>query len=253
MSGTKSTPGFATTCWSEVRRAARIEGDAAEALEHLCGQYWYPLYAYLRSSGHDREAAQDHVQSFFADLLSRGTLQHADPQRGRFRTFLLTACRNHVVNRQRHQSAARRGGGRAVRSLDIAAGEVRYARERSHRWTAEKLFDRQWALTVIEAAFSRVRDAYQAKGRTERFDALRPLIAPAGAPPSQAEVAEQLGCSEGAVRIAAHRLRQQFSDALREEIAGTLELDPNNVGPQSEAERAIDDELKELLAALSDG
>jgi RNA polymerase sigma-70 factor (ECF subfamily) len=236
---------FATTCWSEIRRAAAIEGDAADSLEKLCRQYWYPLYAFLRRAGHDSEAAEDHVQSFFADLFERRSLRRADPSRGRFRTFLLTACQNHVANRQRAESAMRRGGGRQRLPLDISEGEVRYAREPSEDWTAERLFERRWALTVIEAVFSRVRVDCEAKGRADRFDALRPLVAPAGPSPSHAEVAEQLGCSLGAVKVAAHRLRQQFGQALRDEISRTVDADE-----EADREEAIEEEVRSLLRAL---
>ena len=245
MASDSNDAAFATTCWSDVRRAASLKGDERESLEQLCRQYWYPLYAFLRRDGHDPETAQDHVQSFFADLLSRKSLQAADPSRGRFRTFLLTACRNHVANRQRSLRSVRRGGGRMISSLDGAEGEARYACDPAEDWTAEKLYERQWALSVIDAAFSRVRAEYEAKGRSERFDALRALVAPAGSPPSHAEVAEQLGCRTDAVKVAVYRLRQQFGDALREEIGRTVDVDDSR-----EAGEAIEDELTLLLTAL---
>jgi RNA polymerase sigma factor (sigma-70 family) len=248
MASDSKDAAFATTCWSDVRRAASLRGGEQESLQQLCHQYWYPLYAFLRRAGHDPETAQDHVQSFFADLLSRKSLRSADPSRGRFRTFLLTACRNHVANRQRSLRSVRRGGGRVISSLDGVEGETRYACEPTDDWTAERLFERQWALSVIDAAFSRVRAEYEAKGRAERFDALRPLVAPAGSPPSHAEIAQQLGCRVESIKVAAYRLRQQFGDALREEIGRTVDVDNDrDVG------EAIEEELTMLLTALGGG
>ncbi len=236
---------FATTCWSEVRRAARMSGEERESLQHLCEAYWYPLYAYLRRSGHGPDQAQDYVQSFFVDLLSRNSLQAADPQRGRFRSFLLTACRNHVSNLQRADRAIVRGGGLRRVPMQTATGEQLYAAELVEKWTPQKLYDRRWALAVIDRALARVRGAYQDKGRADRFDALCPLIAPSATPPTHAELAKQLQCSVGSIKVAAHRLRQQFSAALREEIAATVDIEAG----QSEV-NAIDDELRILLQAL---
>lgn len=252
MSSNSKPADFVTTCWSDVRRAAALQGGAADALEQLCRQYWYPLYAYLRRSGNDPQTAQDHVQSFFADLLSRRSLQHADPERGRFRSFLLTACRNHVANAQRAQRTLRRGGGRRMMSLDAVDGETRYAAERSDQWTAERLYERRWALAVIDAAFHRVRIDYEAKGRSERFNALRPLVAPSERTPALDDVAAKLGCSAGAVKVAAHRLRQQFAQALRDEVARTMDVaaTDQSSGAGDLAEVAIQQELNELMAAL---
>ena len=173
-------PAFATTCWSEVRRAADLSGQAGDSLERLCRAYWYPLYAFLRRSGHDQNDAQDYVQSFFADLLSRHSLQAADPSRGRFRTFLLTACRNHVANLKRAERALVRGGGRRPISLETDTGESIYRREPTDDWSPEKLYERHWALAVIDAAIEQVRRQYADKGKSDRFEALCPLLAPAG-------------------------------------------------------------------------
>lgn len=244
--GPRSESRFQTTCWTEVLDAARHgtrTESAAEALEGLCRRYWYPLYAFLRRQGCDATAAEDYVQGFFAELLSRDSLQSADPARGRFRTFLLTACKNYVSNAQRRDRALRRGGGLARFSLQPGEGERRYHREPADSWTAERLFDRRWALETIDRALQHLARRYAENGRSDRFEALRPLIAPAEQPPSQAEIAARLGISEGAVKVAAHRLRQQFAAALRDEVAATL--DCHNGQPAD-----IDAELSELLAAL---
>ena len=237
-------PGFQTTCWSDVRRAASLDHDARSALERLCRQYWYPLYAYLRRSGHDPSTAQDHVQSFFADLLSRESLKAADPDRGRFRTFMLTACRNHVANRHRAESTQRRGGHLQQVSIESAAGEQRYDNEPVDQWTPEALFDRRWALAVIDAAMERLRQEYEAKGRSDRFAALQPLIAPSGIPPTHAEIARRLDCTPNSVKVAAHRLRMQFGEALREEVAMTVDATSET------DDKTVDQELQFLLAAL---
>ncbi len=242
--GERQNFGFQTTCWSDVLQATSLDKDARTALERLCAQYWYPLYAYLRRSGHDADVAQDHVQSFFADLLSRESLKSADPDRGRFRTFLLTACRNHVANRHRAATTRRRGGQFHQISLESAAGEKRYDIEPVDQWTPERLYERRWALAVIESAMQRLRSEYEAKGRLERFEALKLLVAPSGTPPTQAAVAEQLSCSVNSVKVAAHRLRRQFAEALREEVAMTVDVSDAN------DESLVDEELKLLLAAL---
>ena len=236
---------FATTCWSDIRRAQADPELGRDALEQLCKRYWYPLYAFLRRSGHSVEESQDYVQGFFADLFSRDSLDAADPGRGRFRTFMLSACQNFVRNQIRHQTAQRRGGDRVSFSLSDADGEGRYQNEPTDGWTAERLFQRRWALQVIDSALLRLRENQIAAGREERFDALRPLIAPGCDPPSHASIAEKLGVSVGSVKVSVHRLRQQFGIRLREEIASTIDAE----SPE-EHRRRIDEELQELLAAL---
>jgi RNA polymerase sigma factor (sigma-70 family) len=244
-----NNPAFATTCWSEVRRAALLTGDANESLERLCAAYWYPLYAFLRRSGHNPADSQDYVQSFFVDLLARDSLQSADPSRGRFRSFLLTACRNHVANLKRADRALVRGGGHRLLPIESYDGETIYQNEPVENWSPEKLYERQWALAVIEGALKYVRQQYDDKGKVDRFDALCPLVAPASQPPTHAEVANQLKCSEGSVKVAAHRLRQQFGSALRAEISQTIDIhaDPHANGLGDDP---ITEELQFLLSAL---
>ncbi|MEM9587117.1 MAG: sigma-70 family RNA polymerase sigma factor [Planctomycetota bacterium] len=240
---TDRDPTFETTHWSRIRRAS-VQNDR-DALQHLCQRYWYPLYCYLRRSGHTADTAQDLVQGFFTELLQRQSLGKADPERGRFRNFLLTACRNHVANVHRADRAIRRGGEMKGHSLEIQQGEERFSAEPASVQTAERLFDRAWALEIIDAAFARVRQTYESKGRGERFDALSPLVTPTDAPPSHAQIADQLGCTPAAVKVAAFRLRQQFADAIREEIAATIDADE----PRQQ-EAMIDEELSELMTAL---
>lgn len=215
-------------------------------LAELCQRYWFPLYAFLRRRGYDAATSEDYVQGFFAHLLQGDRLKAADPQRGRFRSFLLTACKNYVANVQRSERAQRRGGGQPLLSLDYRDGETRYVSEPREQWTAERLFERQWALETIETALAQLAARYAERGQSERFEALRPLIAPVEEAPPQAEVAARLGISENAVKVAAHRLRGQFAALLRELVADTL------AGPGHRATEAseVDRELAELLSAL---
>jgi len=243
---------FQTTCWTQVNLAARRGADedtaVRESLGALCQRYWYPLYAYLRRTGHDAVAAEDYVQAFFADVLARNSLTAADPDRGRFRSFLLAACKNFVANQLRHQRTLRRGGGQTIVSLDTMNGEQRYVAEPVDDRSPEKLFDRRWALETIDAALQHLQQRYRDAGKEDRFLALRSLIAPAGTPPSHAEIADQLRINEGAVKVAAHRLRQQFAAALRDQVSATVDLHD----PASDSRQSVDAELAELLAALGD-
>jgi RNA polymerase sigma-70 factor (ECF subfamily) len=173
-------PSFATTHWSKVWQASKDDSSGRNARQQLCQQYWYPLYAFLRRSGHDPHASEDLVQGFFADLLAREGLQHADPRRGRFRSFLLTACRNYAANQSRAQRTARRGGGRQLLSIDFdpERAEQRYGREPIDEETPERLFQRQWALAVIDTALDRLASEYANAGNPQWFAALRPFLAP---------------------------------------------------------------------------
>lgn len=230
---------FATTQWSEVRAAAVRGSDARQPLENLCRRYWYPLYAYLRRDGASPDDAADHLQDFFAELLSRRMLEAADPDRGRFRNFLLTACKNHVRNRHRRDRALKRGGGQAILDIDGRDAERRYRIEPATDDDASKLFDRRWALDLIDAAIRRIGDEMTAAGRGERFEALRELIAPSVQSPSHAEVAERLGTDPNNVKVAVHRLRRKFADYLRDEVAATTTPDQ------------VDEELNDLMRALA--
>jgi RNA polymerase sigma-70 factor (ECF subfamily) len=233
---------FATTHWSLILAARDGDAPAARlALARLCEAYWYPLYAYVRRRGHGADDAQDLTQDFFARLLARDFLGSLDPARGRFRAFLLAACNNFLANEYDRSHAQKRGGGVASLSLDLAAAEGRYGREPSHEMTPEKLFQRRWALTLLDRVLARLREDYTGRGKGPLFDHLRVFLAGEQGAPSHAAAADGLGMTAGAVKVAVHRLRQQYRDLLRAEIAHTVE-----------APEQVDEEIRDLFAALGD-
>jgi RNA polymerase sigma-70 factor (ECF subfamily) len=231
---------FATTRWSVVLTAR--EGDpslAHEALATLCGLYWFPLYAYVRGRGASPEEAEDLTQGFFAHLLEKEALKRVDPAKGRFRSFLLASLRNFLSDERARETAKKRGGGATPVSLDAEEAEGRYSLEPAHGLTPERLFERQWALAVIEQALGRLSERYARTGKEAQFEALKVFLSGEKRPVPYAEIAQQLGMTELAVKVAVHRLRKRFRDVLREKIAHT-------VGDEKE----IDSELRALYAAL---
>jgi RNA polymerase sigma-70 factor (ECF subfamily) len=215
-------PVFATTHWSAVLQAGRPDSpEAARALAELCRVYWYPLYAYVRRQGFDVPTAQDLTQDFFAKMLEKNYVGIADRRRGKFRWFLLTAFKCFLANEWDRARAQKRGGGARPLSFDEMTAEERYRHEPADTLTADQLYDRRWALDLIEHARQRLRDEYQSAGKTERLDQLEPFLS--GAPTvSYAEAATQLGLSEAAVRQEAHRLKRRFGELLRDEVARTV-------------------------------
>jgi RNA polymerase sigma-70 factor (ECF subfamily) len=232
--------GFATTRWSMVLAAGKgASPDADAALTSLCQMYWYPLYAFVRRSGHQPADAQDLTQAFFARLLEKQYLRAADPERGRFRSFLLSAVK-HFLSKERDRAKARkRGGGRAVFPLDFEAGESRYSLEPTHEVTAETIYERRWALTLLDQVFARLRDEFDRARKQKEFDHLKVYLTGEATDLSYREVAAELGMTEGAVRVAVHRLRCHYRELVREEIGHTV------AGPED-----VDDELRRLFAAL---
>ncbi|MGV3531604.1 MAG: RNA polymerase sigma factor [Chthoniobacteraceae bacterium] len=200
--------------------------------------YWYPLYTFLRRSGHSPHDAEDLTQAFLSDLIERSALVSVDPVKGRFRSFLIASLKNFLSHERERARALKRGGGVPLVELDALAAEERYAMEPSHALTPDRLFDRRWALTVLERALARVRSDYEDRGASDVFALLSPLLTGGGTAP-YAELGAQLGMTEGAVKVAAHRLRQQYRDALRNEVAETV------TGPTE-----VSAELRDLLAAL---
>lgn len=213
--------------------------NAAAALEQLCAAYWFPLYAFVRRQGFSPEQAADLTQGFFAELLRREDLRGVDPGRGRFRAFLLAAIKNFVANQVDQQNAKKRGGDVQTLSMDFAQADRRLHLEPSHEQTPETVFLRQWALTLLDQARDAVRAEYTRTGKEQLYDKLQGFLAGEQSDESYREVAAALGKSEGAIKVAVHRLRRQFHDQIREEIARTV---------ATEAE--IDDEIQDLFAAL---
>jgi RNA polymerase sigma factor (sigma-70 family) len=239
-SGIGGGAGFASTHWSLVLAAGRRSLPASDqALSVLCRAYWYPLYAYARRRLGDLDHAQDLTQDFFARLLEKNILAGAQPERGHFRAFLLTAFKNFLTNEGEKARAEKRGGGRAFLPLDFRAGDSRYDREPAHAWTPERLFERQWALTLLEQVLAALRAEYAADGKEELFDRLKVYLTGETAA-SYADCAPALGMSEGAIKVAAHRLRARYRALLRWEVAQTV-ADPAEV----------DDEIRRLFDALA--
>ena len=232
---------FATTRWTVVNAAGGAgDGRASAALGELCEIYWPPLYGYLRGRGYRAEEAQDLTQGFFARLLETQAIRSADPARGRFRAFLLTALKRYVINEYERGAAARRGGRQVHFQLDFADAERTFAAERRHQETPDRLFDRKWAAIVLERALVRLRDEYAASGKTDLARALLPYLTDSTDLQPYRAVAADLGLSEGAVKVAVHRLRQRYGAILRAEVADTVN-----------GEQEVDDELRELLRAVS--
>ncbi|QEH36259.1 hypothetical protein OJF2_48190 [Aquisphaera giovannonii] len=238
---TTPSPGrFPSTHWSRVIAAADPQrGRAREPLGELCRAYWYPLYAYIRRRGNGPERARDLTQDFFARLLERGTLAEADPSRGRFRSFLRTVCAHYLANLRDREAAIKRGGGVATMPIDAVEAEGRYERELADELTPERIFDRSWALALLGRALDRLRREYEEAGRSATFDALRGGLEFGPGDVHYATMADRLGTTEAAARVAAHRLRRRYGELLRREIASTLD-DPADV----------EDEIRDLFASL---
>ena len=221
--------------------------EAGRALAALCENYWFPLYAFVRRAGHSAEDAQDLTQEFFVRLLAKNYLADADRERGRFRSFLLGAMKHFLANQQRREGAQKRGGGLTTISLDFRSGEDRYRLiEPADNLTPERLYEKRWALALLDLVLGRLREEFRAAGKLALFDALKQFLAGADSTERRLylgrRVAEQLGMSEGAVKVAVHRLRRRYRKLLKEEIAQTV------VEPE-----ALEDELRELLAAVGAG
>ena len=237
---------FATTRWSLVLAAGDSDdsSSARRALAELCEQYWYPLYAYVRRRGHDAEDARDLTQAFFAKLLEKRDLAHAEPARGRFRTFLLTAMKNFLAGEWRKQQAQKRGGAVTTLALDFDSAEETYQLEPSHGQDPEALYHRRWALGLLERALAELQQHYEKTGRGALFEALKGSVSGEVDLP-YAELAPRLEMSEGALRTAASRLRSRWRRRLREMVAETVGApDP------ARSETTVQDELQILIAAL---
>ncbi len=231
---------FRTTHWSVVLLAGqRPSPEAAAALEKLCQAYWYPLYAFVRRKGHEREEAQDLTQEFLVRLLEKNYLAHADRNKGKFRSFLLAALNHFLTNDWRRAQAAKRGGGQALISLDAATAEQQYALEPVSDLTPEKIYERRWALTLLDQALARLQKEMLAAGKAGQFDKLRGFLTSEPGENDYEAAAAQLEMTAGAVAVAVHRLRQRYRELVREVIAHT-------VGSSAE----VEDEIRWLFGAV---
>ena len=217
------SPAFVTTRWSVVSAAQDEDSPQAEqALEILCRSYWYPLYVFVRRRGHSPEDAEDLVQEFFARLLQKHYLDAVEPERGRFRTFLIMALKRFMANECDRSRAQKRGGGQELLPLDTALAESRYEEESSLEMRADLAFDRQWAVTLLDEALTRVADEQKTLGKSAEFELLRPFLTVGTDLISYGEVARKLGATEVAVRMAVHRLRRRYRQVFREALAQTV-------------------------------
>ncbi len=234
------TSRFATTHWSVVLAA----GDSSspqhrEALSTLCQKYWFPLYSYLRRHGYAGHQAEDCTQAFFARMLEKKYLRQVGPKPGKFRSFLLTALKHFLANEYDRTRAQKRGGGRRLLSLDFENAENQYILEPSHQLSAEKLYEKSWALTVLERTMDRLETELASANKQKLFDCLKVYLgAETGSIPYR-DVATELGVTEGAVKVSVHRLRKRCRELLRDEIAQTVTTSDE-----------IDEELRNLFSAL---
>ncbi len=236
----KERGGFATTRWSMVLSAGESGGEGSErALAELCEQYWYPLYAYVRRRGHGPEDARDLTQAFFVKLLEKRDLKKADPARGRFRTFLLSSMKNFLAGEWRRDHTLKRGGAVKVLSVDFDSAEETYGLEPSHELSPEAVYERRWALGLLERAATDLRNQYAKAGHLKLFDALKGYLGGDDDVLPYPELSRRLGQSEGALRTAASRLRSRWRKRLRELVYETVS-----------GESEVKDELRSLIASL---
>jgi RNA polymerase sigma-70 factor (ECF subfamily) len=230
---------FPTTRWTLVIAAADSHRtEARSALVSLCEGYWYPLYAYVRRRGYPADQAQDLTQDFFIRVLEGRYLDRADPDKGRFRAFILTSMKFFLADEGDRHRAQKRGGGKVL-SFEISSGEDRYQREPADSETPDRIFERRWALSVLDRVVNRLRDEFVQHGRANHFDRLKVFLLDQGETP-YAALAREMGTSEGALKVAIHRLRKRYRGLLRQEIAETV------------ADAAeVESELRHLAAALT--
>jgi RNA polymerase sigma-70 factor (ECF subfamily) len=232
---------FCPTHWTVVLAAGSADSVAArDALEKLCRAYWPPIYAFIRRQGHNPHDAQDLTQGFFARLLEKNSFAEADRAKGRFRSFLLGALKHFLANEWDKANALKRGGGQTLIPIDVASVETTCGFEPADHTMADKAFERRWALTLLDQVLRRLRQEYLDAGKETLFEQLKQTLTEASRTVPYLEIAARLGTTEGAVKVAVHRLRQRYRELLRAEIASTV---------ASPAE--VEDELRNLFAALA--
>jgi len=231
---------FPTTQWSAVLCAGCGGGpESGRALARLCEEYWFPLYAFVRRSGYAASDAEDLTQEFFARLLEKQYLAVADPQRGKFRCFLLASLKHFLANEWNRAHAQKRGGPQGVLAIDFQDAENRYRVQPADTLTPERLYERRWALALLEQVLGRLREEMAREGKSALFDQLKELLTGHLGSRPYSEIAKELGTTEGAVKAAVHRLRQRYRELLRAEIAETV------AGPED-----LEDELRQLFTAV---
>jgi DNA-directed RNA polymerase specialized sigma24 family protein len=232
---------FTTTHWSLIVNAQDTASPlAAAALEKLCRSYWYPLYVYVRRQGEDEESAKDLTQAFFARLLEKHYLAQVERAKGKFRSFLLVALKHFLADEWDKARAQKRGGGQQLVSLDDSTSEERYRLEPVEAMDAEKLFERRWALTLLEQARTRLKDEYLESGKATLYEHLKAFESGDKDAPSYAHVAAEFGLTESAVKSAVFRLRQRYRELVREEVAHTVD------SPEE-----VDGEIRHLISVIS--
>ena len=231
---------FHTTNWSTVLLAGQSDlPEAKEALENLCQNYWYPLYAFVRRKGYSAHDAQDLTQEFFARLLEKNYLHSAEREKGRFRTFLLACLKHFLANEWDRAKAQKRGGGKTILSLDEQTAESRYSLEPRDETDPEKIFERRWALTLLEKVLRQLRQEYTTDNKTALFEQIKDCLTGEKTSAPYAILAAKLEMTEGALKVAVHRMRQRYGELLRLEIANTVATS-----------QELDDEIRYLISAL---
>ncbi len=232
---------FATTHWSLVLTAQGNDSiPAGRALSKLCETYWYPLYAFVRRNGHSSHDAQDLTQAFFEKLLEKNYLGDVMQEKGKFRSFLLASLKHFLANEWKRSQATKRGGGTVLLSLDDTEAEARYQLEPAGEMNAERLFERRWAMTMLDIVMARLREEMKSADKLDLFEELKDRLSGGGDAHSFAESGKRLDLSEGAARVAAHRMKKRYREILRESIGETV-ADPSEV----------DDEIRYLISILS--
>jgi RNA polymerase sigma-70 factor (ECF subfamily) len=232
---------FTTTHWSIVLNARDpASPQASQALEKLCRSYWYPLYAFVRRQGRDEATAKDLTQGFFAKLLEKNYLAAVHPDKGRFRNFLLASIKHFIADEWDKARALKRGGGNTVISLDETTGEARYRHEPIEALDAEKLYERRWALTLLEQARERLKEEYRTAGKAALYERLQLFESGDKDTPACAAVAPALGLSESGLRTAVHRMRRRYGELVREEVAQTVSRPAE-----------VDEEIRYLIRVIS--
>lgn len=235
-----SARSFPTTHWSLILSAGHEGAQAEAALAELCRLYWYPIYSFIRARSLSADDAQDLSQEFFLHVLTRNVFASARPEIGRFRSFLAVGLKNFLADQADRRNALKRGGNTVMLPIDLSGAEARYLEDAAHEETPERIFDRRWALAVVNQTFDQLREAVHREGRSGLFQRLQAFLPGGSDPPALEPLAQELGMTEGATRVAIHRLRRRYREMLRANVSHTLS-DPKDV----------DDEIRFLLGALS--